>query len=198
MRGFAALALVAFSLPALAEETPPLPKQHWSFAGPFGTFDRGSAQRGYQIYKEVCSSCHSLKHAFYRDLRGLGLSEEQVAATAGSVQVPTTGDDGQPGERPAIASDHFRSPFANEKAARAANNGALPPDLSLIEKARDGGADYIYALMTGYSDPPAAMKMGAGMYYNKYFPGNQIAMPQPLHDGQVTFGDGTPASLEAR
>jgi ubiquinol-cytochrome c reductase cytochrome c1 subunit len=192
-----ASAAPAFAPPAFAqEESPPLPHQHWSFAGPFGTFDRASAQRGYQVYKDVCSACHSMKQAYYRDLRGIGLSEEQVAATAASVSVPAIGDDGQPTERPALPSDHFRSPFPNENAARAANNGSLPPDLSIIEKAREGGADYIYALMTGYSDPPANMKMGEGMNYNKYFPGHQIGMPQPLHEGQVTFGDGTPASID--
>ena len=191
----AAIAMLAFAAPAMGEEEIKLPEQKWSFDGPFGTFDRASAQRGFQVYRQVCSSCHSMKAAYYRNLAGIGLSEEQIKAVAASVTLATTNDDGQPAERPGLPSDHFRSPFPNEKAARAANNGALPPDLSLIEKARDGGADYIYALMTGYSDPPAAMKMGAGMYYNKYFPGNQIAMPQPLHDGQVTFGDGTPASL---
>ncbi len=197
MRLLSAAALIGLlATPALAQETPPLPHQHWSFAGPFGTFDRASAQRGYQVYKEVCSTCHSLKEAYYRDLRGIGLSEEQVTATAASVTVPTIGDDGQPAERPALPSDHFRSPFANELAARATNNGALPPDLSLIEKAREGGADYLVGLMTGYSDPPAGMKMGEGMNYNKYFPGSQIAMPQPLHDGQVTYADGTPATVD--
>lgn len=190
------LAGLGLAAPALAqEENLALPKQHWSFDGPFGTFDRASAQRGYQIYKDVCSNCHSLKQGSYRNLTGIGLSMEQITATAASVTVPTTSDDGTPADRPALPSDHFRSPFANEKAARAANNGALPPDLSLIEKAREGGADYLYSILTGYSEPPASMKMGDGMMYNKYYPGHQIAMPQPLRDGSVTFGDGTPASL---
>ena len=201
----ACLALIALllgaALPtagaALAqEETPPLPHEVWSFAGPFGTYDRAAAQRGYQVYKEVCSNCHSMKEAYYRDLAGIGLDEQQIAATAASVDIPSIGDDGQPNTRPGLPSDHFRSPYPNDLAARAALNGALPPDLSDIIKAREGGGDYIYALLTGYSDPPAGMKMGEGMNYNKYFPGHQIAMPQPLHDGQVTYGDGTPASVE--
>jgi ubiquinol-cytochrome c reductase cytochrome c1 subunit len=180
--------------PARAEDSD-LPKQPWSFSGPFGTFDRAAAQRGFQVYKEVCSACHSLKQAYYRDLKGIGLSEEQIAAVAAGVTVPDTDDDGQPVDRPALPSDHFRSPFANEKAARAANNGAAPPDLSLITKAREGGADYVYAILTGYGDPPSDMKIGDGMNYNRYFPGNQIGMPAPLSDGRVTYTDGTTASL---
>ena len=198
VRTVAITAMLGLTLaaPAIAQEAATPPRQNWSFAGPFGTFDRASAQRGYQVYKEVCSNCHSLKEAYYRNLTGIGLSEAQVTATAASVTVPTTDDAGAPAVRPALPSDHFREPFPNEKAARAAMNGALPPDLSVIEKAREGGANYIYALLTGFSDPPADMKMGTGMNYNKYFPGNQIAMPPPLHDGGVTYGDGTPASIQ--
>jgi ubiquinol-cytochrome c reductase cytochrome c1 subunit len=185
------------AVPAMAQENTPPPEVKWSFNGPFGTFDRAAAQRGYQIYHEVCSNCHSLKEAYYRDLSGIGLSPAQIAATAASVNVPTIADDGEPAERPALPADHFRSPFPNEKAARAANNGALPPDLSVIEKAREGGADYIHGILTGYGDAPAGMTIGAGLYYNKYFPGHQIAMPQPLHDGQVTFADGAPNTIDA-
>jgi ubiquinol-cytochrome c reductase cytochrome c1 subunit len=194
----AALLGALASMPAVAQTPEPASyvKQNWSFNGPFGTFDRASAQRGYQVYKEVCAACHAMKEGYYRDLVGIGLTEEQIAATAASVTVPTIGDDGQPAERPALPSDHFRSPFPNELAARAAMNGAFPPDLSVMEKAREGGPDYLHALFTGYSDPPAGMKMGDGMNYNKYFPGNQIAMPQPLHDGQVTYADGTPATVD--
>ena len=181
-------------LPAHAEEAS-MPHQAWSFAGPFGTFDRAAAQRGFQVYNEVCSACHSMKLAYYRDLSGIGLSEEQITALAATKSVADIGDDGAPIERPAVPSDHFKSPFANELAARAANNGAAPPDLSLIVKARDGGADYLYALLTGYSAAPSTMKMGDGMNYNKYFPGNQIAMPAPLSEGRVEYGDGTPASV---
>jgi ubiquinol-cytochrome c reductase cytochrome c1 subunit len=181
--------------PALAQEEK-LPHESWSFSGPFGTFDRAAAQRGFQIYKEVCSNCHSLKEAYYRNLEGIGLSEEQVKAIAASVQIPTIGEDGQPAERPGLPSDHFKSPFPNDKAARAALNGALPPDLSVIVKAREGGPDYVYGILTGYGEPPAGMKMGEGMNYNKYFPGHQIAMPQPLQPDQVSYADGTKATLE--
>ena len=120
----------------------------------------------------------------------------KIKAAAASFEVPTTGDDGQPATRPALPSDHFRSPFPNEKAARAANNGALPPDQSVIEKAREGGATYIADLLNGYRDPPAGVKMQDGLYYNLYFPGHQIAMPPPLSDGQVKYADGTPASVD--
>jgi ubiquinol-cytochrome c reductase cytochrome c1 subunit len=198
----AALAAVAMlALPGLANaadtEPAPLPNINWSFSGPFGTFDRASEQRGLQVWQQVCSACHSMKEAYYRNLMGIGLTADQVKAFAAAITVSgSTDDSGNPIDRPALPADHFRSPFANDKAARAANNGALPPDHSLIEKAREGGADYIYGLMTGYRDPPADMKMGAGMNYNIYFPGRQIAMAQPLHDGAVDYADGTPATVE--
>ena len=187
--------LLGVASPAPAQEEK-LAHQDWSFSGVFGTFDRAAAQRGFQVYNEVCSNCHSLKQAYYRNLAGIGLSEEQIKAVAASKAIPTIGDDGQPTERPGLPSDHFRSPFANEKAARASNNGALPPDLSVITKAREGGATYVHALMVGYGDPPPDMKMGDGMNYNKYFGGHQIAMPQPLHDDQVTYADGTKATVD--
>ena len=187
---------LAISAPAeAAGEHIVMPKQAWSFAGPFGTFDRAAAQRGFQVYNEVCSTCHELKHAYYRDLKGIGLSDEQIVAVAASKSINDIGDDGAPIERPGLASDHFRAPFANERAARAANNGAAPPDLSLITKAREGGADYLYALLTGYSAAPSTMKMSDGMNYNAYYPGHQIAMIAPLSDGRVTYDDGTPASV---
>lgn len=186
----------AFVSPAIASEEIQLPKQKWSFDGPFGTFDRASAQRGFQIYKEVCSNCHSMHQAFYRNLGGIGLSPEQIKAIAASVTVPTIGDDGQPTERPGLPSDRFRAPYPNERAARAAQNGALPPDQSVIEKAREGGADYIYALMMGYGEPPAGMKMGDGMNYNKFYTGHQIAMAAPLSDGRVDYSDGTKATVD--
>jgi ubiquinol-cytochrome c reductase cytochrome c1 subunit len=192
----ASLLGLALAVPAHAQDETPLPKQIWSFSGPFGTFDRAAEQRGFQVYNEVCSNCHSLKLGYYRNLTGIGLTEGQIKAVAASKQVPTIGDDGQPTERPALPADHFRSPFANDLAARAALNGALPPDLSLIEKARAGGADYIFGILTGYGDPPAGMKIGEGLNYNKYFPGHQIAMPQPLQDGSVTYADGTKATIE--
>ncbi len=192
----APLAVLLAAAPARAQEQEKLPHPGWSFDGPFGTFDRAAAQRGFQVYLEVCANCHSLKEAYYRNLDGIGLSEAQIKAIAASVSVPTIGDDGQPAERPALPSDHFRSPYPNEKAARAALNGALPPDLSVIVKAREGGPDYVYGVLTGYADPPAGMKMGDGMNYNKAFPGHQIAMPQPLHDDQVTYADGTKATID--
>ncbi len=187
------------ALPAFAQEAsePPLPQQPWTFSGLFGTIDRASAQRGFQVYKEVCSACHSMKEASYRNLMGIGLTAAQVKAIAATINVPDTNDDGQPIERPALPSDHFRDPFPNEKAARAANGGALPPDQSVIVKAREGGADYIYSLIAdGYSDPPAGVKIADGRYYNKWYPGHQIAMPPPLQPNQVTYADGTPASVD--
>lgn len=182
---------------ASAQEAPKPPKQHWSFESIFGTYELGSAQRGFQVYSEVCSNCHSMHLLHYRDLTGIGLETEQVKAIAAGFTVSQGLDDsGNPKEGPATPADQFRSPFPNEKAARAANGGALPPDLSLIVNAREGGADYIYALMTGYADPPAGFTMQEGMNYNKMFAGHQIAMPQPLHDDQVAYADGTKASIE--
>jgi ubiquinol-cytochrome c reductase cytochrome c1 subunit len=173
-----------------------LPTHDWSFSGPFGTFDRASAQRGFQVYQQVCANCHSLKQAYYRNLAGIGLNEEQIKAIAASVQVPTLNDQGEPAERPALPSDHFKSPFPNALAARAALNGALPPDLSVITKAREGGEDYVYDVLTGYGEPPANVKVGAGLNYNEWFPGHQIAMPPPLQDDSVTYADGTKATLQ--
>jgi ubiquinol-cytochrome c reductase cytochrome c1 subunit len=182
---------------AAAQEEIKLPEQQFSFDGPFGTFDRAAAQRGFQVYKEVCSNCHSMKEAYYRNLEGIGLTPDQVKAIASTITVPgDTNDQGQPVDRPALPADHFRSPFPNDKAARAANNGALPPDQSVIEKAREGGPSYIVDLLNGYRDPPAGMKVQDGLYYNMYFSGHQIAMPPPLSNGQVTYADGTPATVE--
>ena len=191
--------LCGLATPALAQDhgEVSLPKVKWSFGGPFGTYDRAALQRGYQVYKEVCSTCHSLRLVFYRDLRAIGLSEAQVRAVAAESQISGSTDDaGQPIDRPALPSDRFRSPFANEKAARAANGGALPPDLSLMEKAREGGADYIHALLNGYKDAPEGVKVADGQYYNIYFPGHFLAMPPPLRDDQVTYADGTKATVD--
>lgn len=205
MRYFIALAGVMLaglaSAPAALtqehHEQAPLPKQSWSFNGPFGTFDRAAMQRGFQVYKEVCSNCHGMKELYYRNLSSIGLSEAQVRAVAASVTVPGgTNDSGEPVERAGLPSDHLRSPFANDKAARAANGGALPPDQSLIVKAREGGADYIHALLTGYEDPPAGVTVGEGLHYNKYMAGNQIAMAPPLQDDIIAYADGTPATVE--
>ena len=178
---------------------PPVPPQdhRWSFDGAFGTFDRASAQRGFEVYKNVCSNCHSMKLVYYRNLEQLGFTPEEVKAIAASVQVPGGLDSsGQPTERPGRPSDHFRSPFPNDVAARAANGGALPPDQSLLINARDDGPNYIYSLLNGYRDPPKGMEMAAGKYYNIYFPGRQISMPPPLQNGSVTYADGTPATIE--
>jgi ubiquinol-cytochrome c reductase cytochrome c1 subunit len=195
----AAAALLAFATPSVASAAGgdiEFPKQNWSFSGPFGTFDRASAQRGFQVYKEVCAACHGLKQASYRNLEGIGLTPKEVEAIAASVMIPIIGEDGQPTERPGLPSDRFKSPYPNEQAARAAFNGAYPPDLSVMVKARPAGADQLYALLVGYGEPPAGVTVGEGMYYNKYFAGHQIAMPSPMSDGQVTYADGTRASVE--
>ncbi|MFY8107075.1 MAG: cytochrome c1 [Elstera sp.] len=181
---------------AAGGDVAPLPKQTWGFHGIFGTYDRAAAQRGFQVYKEVCAACHSLSLVSYRNLRDLGFSEEEVKAIAAAYKVTDGPNDaGEMFERPARASDRIVKPYPNENAARAANNGAYPPDLSLMNKARVGGPDYTYALLIGYEKPPADVQLLDGQYYNKYFPGLKIAMPQPLNDGQVTFADGTEATV---
>jgi len=193
----AAMLTAVAAAPAWAQDEPTPPAQHWSFDGPFGTFDLAAAQRGFQVYSEVCSACHSMQYLHYRDLAGIGLTDDQIKAIAAAVTVPQgTDDQGNPKDGPATPADQFRSPFANEKAARATLNGALPPDLSLIVNARDGHADYVYGILTGFSDPPPGIQIQPGMNYNKYFPGHQIAMPPPLSDGRVTYADGTPATVE--
>jgi ubiquinol-cytochrome c reductase cytochrome c1 subunit len=201
-RSFACLIALVAGLGSLAvaraEESVELLNPHWSFDGVFGTFDRAAAQRGFQVYKEVCSNCHALSLLSYRNLGALGFNEDEVKAIAAGYQV-TDGpnDQGEMFQRPGRPSDPFVKPFANEKAARAANNGAYPPDLSLITKARKGGPDYVYSILNGYSDPPGGFKLNEGMNYNKYFAAgeHQIAMPQPLQPNQVTFADGTPSTL---
>jgi ubiquinol-cytochrome c reductase cytochrome c1 subunit len=190
--------LSAFALaPArAADETPHPPHQHWHSDGIFGTTDLAAAQRGFLVYKSVCANCHGMRLMSYRNLTGLGLSEEEVKAIAASITVPLgLNDAGEPFEGPATPASRFRAPYPNDKVARVVNNGALPPDLSVIVRAREGGADYIYALLTGFGDPPADMRMGAGMNYNKYFPGHQIAMRAPLVDDQVEYADGTKATV---
>ncbi|WP_240791318.1 cytochrome c1 [Roseomonas sp. AR75] len=199
MLGAAALAVTPMaSTPARAAgEAIPLPATQFSFEGLFGTFDRASLQRGFQVYKEVCSACHGMRQLFYRNLLEIGLTEAQVRNIAAQFEVQDGPNDlGEMFERPARISDHFRRPFPNDQAARAANNGALPPDLSVIVKARAGGADYIHALLTGYTDPPEGFTLMDGMNYNKYFPGHQIAMPNVLNPGQVEYADGTEATVD--
>jgi ubiquinol-cytochrome c reductase cytochrome c1 subunit len=195
----AALALPVWaSAPALAAGSgPPPPNAGFSFNSLFGTFDRASAQRGFQVYKEVCSACHAMRQLSYRNLMDLGLTEQQVREIAATFTV-TDGpnDEGQMFERPGRVADRFRRPFPNEQAARAANNGAYPPDLSVMTKARPDGANYVHALLTGYADPPAGMVMMDGMNYNRWFPGYQIAMPNVLNDDQVEYADGTKATVD--
>ena len=175
-----------------------LEKQDWSFSGIFGTYDRGALKRGYQIYSEVCSSCHSLEYLAYRNLLEIGFTEDEVKEIAAEYEVQDGPDDeGEMYLRPARQSDKFVAPYANEKAARAANNGAYPPDLSLMAKARKNGPDYIYGLLTRYRDEaPEGTEIADGMNYNEVYPGYQIAMVAPLEDETVEYADGTKATLQ--
>lgn len=198
---FKALALVIGLFAAApahsAGEAILIPDRKFSFDGIFGTYDRASAQRGLQVYKEVCAACHGMRLVAYRNLRELGLTEAQVAGIASQFEIKDgPNDEGQMFERPGRPADRFRSPFANDAAARAANNGALPPDLSVMTKARAGGADYLFALLTGYEDPPPGVTVMDGMNFNRYYPGNQIAMGPVLNPDQVEFADGTSATVE--
>ena len=182
---------------AAESSTKSLPQHEWSFEGITGTFDRGALQRGYQVYSEVCSVCHSMKLLYYRDLIDIGFSEDQVKAIASEFTViDGPNDEGEMFERDARPADRFVSPYLNDNEARANNNGAYPPDLSVITKAKKDGANYIYNLLLGYKDPPADMEVGEGMYYNIYMAGNQIAMPQPIYDESVDYADGTNNSAE--
>jgi ubiquinol-cytochrome c reductase cytochrome c1 subunit len=199
LAGFAlALGAAALASQARAEEDVQPPAQDWSFGGWNGTFDRAAAQRGFQVYNEVCSACHSMKYMSYRNLAGIGLSPAEIKAIAASKTVPgDLDDDGKPTTRPGLPSDQFVSPFPNDKAAKAANNGALPPDQSLLVSARPDGANYVYAVVgLGYVDPPPGVKVPDGLFYNKYFPGHNIHMPPPLSDGSVTYADGTKATVQ--
>lgn len=228
LSGLAALGLLAAAGGAMAEEAHnaaepthfPIHKPaelDWSFAGPFGVYDKGQLQRGFKVYREVCSACHSMKLVPFRTLEGLGYSEAQVKAIAAAYTV-TDGPnaDGEMFERPGIPSDHFPSPFPNVEAAAAANNGAAPPDFSLLAKARgvergfptfifdiftqyaENGPDYIHALLTGYDEaPPAGMEIAEGTHYNPYFiAGKSLAMAKPISDGQVTYEDGSPETVD--
>ena len=196
--GSLALAVLAFS-PTLsrASEGPQIVKNDWKFDGIFGSFDRASLQRGFQVYSEVCAACHALRLVKYRDLADLGYDEDTIKGIAAENEVTDGPNDlGEMYQRPAQPSDAFVPPFANPQTARLGNNGALPPDLSLITKARKNGPDYIYALMTGYVDEPVGFTLSDGMYYNAVFPGHQIAMPSPLAEDSVEFSDGTAATVE--
>jgi ubiquinol-cytochrome c reductase cytochrome c1 subunit len=193
--------------PAPAHEVIEFRDGNWSFDGPLGTFDRAALQRGSQVYKEVCSACHGISRVAIRTLGDPGgptFSEPEVRALAAQYQVPagpneqgqTVDENGTPLMRPAIPADTFPAPFANDNAARAANNGSMPPDLSLITKAREGGADYVYSVLTGYQAPPPGTRVPPGRFYNAYFPGHQIAMPPPINPMQVTYADGTEATVD--
>lgn len=170
-------------------------KQKWAWQGVFGTYDKAQLQRGFLVYNEVCSACHSLNLVAYRNLMDIGLPEDAVKAIAAAKTVIDGPDDeGEMFEREARPSDRFVAPFPNDNAARAANGGALPPDLSLINKARVYGPDYVYSLLTGFVEPPPGVEVSEGMNYNRSFPGHQIAMPPQIYDDLVEYADGTPAT----
>jgi ubiquinol-cytochrome c reductase cytochrome c1 subunit len=199
--GFALGLLLLTGGTAGAAEGTKVPHQSWTFDGVFGTYDRAQLQRGLKVYTGICADCHGLRHVAYRNLVEIGLTPSEAKAVAAKKKVSEIGDDGQPKERPADLKDRFVSPFPNVQAAAAANGGRAPPDLSVIIKARAGGADYCHALLTGYSAPPADWKDQEGrprtlegaQQYNKYFPGNVIAMVPPLrNDDQVEYGPGAP------
>ncbi|MDA8624461.1 cytochrome c1 [Alphaproteobacteria bacterium] len=175
-------------------------EMNWQFDGLLGTYDRNALRRGFQVYKEVCASCHSLNQIAFRNLSQEGgpeFSEAEVKAIAKEYLVEDGPDDyGDMFERDALPRDKFPSPYPNENAARAANGGAYPPDLSLITKARGGGADYIHALLSGYEEAPEGVEMRAGLYYNPYMAGGKIAMPVPLLEELVEYSDGTEATVE--
>jgi cytochrome c1 len=201
-----------------AEAGPTPPRMSWSFAGPFGKFDRAQLQRGFQVYKEVCSTCHGLKYVAFRNLAqpgGLGFSEAQARVLAAEYQINDGPDDaGEMFQRPGRLSDYFPSPAPNDNALRSRFGGALPPDLSVITKARsyesglligildffrqyqEHGVDYVHALLTGYEAPPQGAKVAPTQAWNKYFPGHVIAMVKPLNDGQVAYSDGSPQTVD--
>jgi len=184
----------------IAAEKQELLKQDWSFNSFFGKFDRASLQRGYQVYNEVCASCHSMKYLSYRNLAEKGgpeFTEEQAKAIAANFEV-TDGpnSEGEMFTRPAKLSDKFVMPYSNEQEAKVLNGGAYPPDMSVLVKARSGGADYIYSLLLGYEDPPTNITLDDGVYYNKYMYGNKIKMTAPLSDGLIEYSDGTNATTE--
>lgn len=221
-RTFIALTLAAslagFGAAQAQEHGAPVPPpQKWSFSGPFGTFDQAQLQRGFKVYKEVCSACHSMTLLSFRNLAepgGPGFSEAQAAAVAADYKIKDLDDKGEPIERAGRPADYFPAPFPNALAAAAANGGTAPPDFSTIAKARtyergfpwflidivtqyqEQGPDYIHALLNGYEDAPKDFALPPGGNYNRYFPGHSIAMPKPLSDGQVTYDDGSPQTVD--
>ncbi|MFZ4540682.1 MAG: cytochrome c1 [Rickettsiales bacterium] len=197
LRFLMVLALVAS--PVLASTNAEHPKQmDWAFDGVFGKMDKNSVQRGFQVYKEVCSACHSLKRVSFRQLEGIGFSEAEVKSLAQGYTVKDGPNDmGEMFERPGKPSDAIPGPYANDNAAKAANGGGLPPDLSLIIKAREDGANYVYSILTGYGhEVPEGVSVPEGTHYNPYMDGGVIKMAQPLKDEQVTYQDGTAATLD--
>jgi len=175
-------------------------KTDWSFKGIIGTFDRASLQRGYQVYQEVCSGCHSAQYLSYRNLSEKGgpeFSDKEAKAIAAQFEVEDgPNSDGEMFMRSGRLSDKFVKPYPNVQASTAANGGAYPPDMSVLAKARAGGADYIYSLLLGYEEAPSGFELDDGVYYNKYMPGNKIKMSAPLSDGLVNYSDGTKATTE--
>ena len=194
---FSILLLSLAASAAFAIEELPPKKVVWPFEGYLGKVDRKAAQRGFQVYREVCAVCHGLNHLYYRNLTEIGFSAAEAKQIAAEHEV-TDGpnDEGEMYQRPALPSDVFAPPYPNEAAARAANGGAYPVDLSLIIKARPNGANYVYSILTGYQEAPSDFKLSDGLYYNPYFHGRQVAMPPPLSHGQVEYVDGTRASVE--
>jgi ubiquinol-cytochrome c reductase cytochrome c1 subunit len=194
--GGAGALLVALeaSVSASGSEVHP-PENPWSHNGIFSSLDHASIRRGYEVYKQVCAACHSMQYIAYRNLVGVSHTEAEAKAEAEEAQVKDGPNDvGEYFMRPGKLSDYFPSPYPNEEAARAANNGAYPPDLSWIVSARKGGEDYIFALLTGYCDPPAGVNLREGQYFNPYFPGGAIGMAQALYNEAMEYSDGTPAT----
>ena len=193
------LLLISFKPSQSAEMIDPI-KVDWSFKGLTGTFDRASLQRGFQVYKEVCASCHSMQYLSYRNLGESGgpeFSEQEVKAIAASFEIEDGPDSqGEMFTRPGRPSDKFKNPYPNVQAATAANGGAYPPDMSVLVKARKGGANYIYSVLVGYEDPPLGVNLDDGVYYNKYMAGNKIKMPNNLMDGLVEYSDGTESTVD--
>ncbi|KAM7421922.1 hypothetical protein PAMA_010143 [Pampus argenteus] len=172
------------------------PNYPWSHAGPLSSLDHASVRRGYQVYKQVCSACHSMDYLAFRNLVGVSHTEAEATALAEEAEVVDGPDDnGEMFTRPGKLSDHFPKPYPNPEAARVANNGALPPDLSYIVNARHGGEDYVFSLLTGYCEPPAGVAMREGLYFNPYFPGQAIGMAPPIYNEILEFDDGTPATM---
>ena len=192
--------IMIFANNSIAAESLDLLKNKWSFEGLFGTFDRGSLRRGYQVYNEVCSSCHSIELLSYRNLSENGGPEfsledaKNIAASFEVIDGPNS--DGEMFVRPGRLSDKFIKPYPNVQAAKAANGGAYPPDMSVLVKARQGGANYIYSILLGYEEPPEDFKLEDGVYYNKYMPGHNIKMPNILSDGLLDYADGTEATTQ--